>query len=906
MLAHFPQTDLSKPIAMSSSQQTWTATGIRQAYLEFFEERGHRIVPSSGSFPLDDPTLLFTNAGMNQFKDMFLGTGKRDYTRAVDTQKCIRVSGKHNDLEEVGVDGHHHTFFEMLGNWSFGDYFKEEAIVWAWQLLTEVYGLPKERLWVTVYGGDKQDGLGPDEEAEQIWKTKTDILPSHVLRLGKSENFWEMGATGPCGPCTEIHIDRGGPETDPEDGASLEFGIPADNDRYMELWNLVFMQFMRTDDGSLKELPNKHVDTGLGLERLVATLQGSDSNYHTDLFMPIIDAIGVETGMSYERSEHPTDVAFRVCSDHMRALTAALSDGVSPGNTGRGYVMRRLIRRAARFGTQELGMQKPWLYKLVPVVADVLGEAFPEMRERLEHVQLIIKDEELSFGRTLHRGITLFDQLASSVQESGATELPGDQAFELYATSGFPQDLVEQMARERKMTVDLAGWDTAEAKHKNASKSEGRFKQLLSAEELEEINCETVSTYHADGAATLAQESAKVLFTVEREPGQLTLVLDTSPFYAESGGQAGDTGTLTSTDGSFVMAVTETKTVAGVVAHLGKLTSGSVPTNGTHVSAIVDGERRGLTAKNHSATHLLGQALREVLGDHVAQQGSEVDPERLRFDFSNPKGMTPEEIDAVETIVNLEIAKNNSVDVTEENLDEARARGVVAAFGEKYGERVRVVDMGAWSTELCGGTHVDRTGDIGAFTISSERAISAGVRRIEGLTGPAAIAEFQGQRRTLRAAALSLKTSPGELQSRIEQLQKQLKEAKKKKVASKGVDSAAALEQLQARATAKDGVTWVVADFPDSDAGAVNELAEAGKTLAKDLVLVLFGRDGGKVPFVTICQGKALEDGVKAGNLAKIISGHLGGGGGGRPAQAQGRGLNADAVGDAIAELAAK
>ena len=890
---------------MSSSPKNWTAAGIRTTFLKFFEERGHRIVPSSGSFPLDDPTLLFTNAGMNQFKDMFLGTGTRDYTRAVDTQKCIRVSGKHNDLEEVGVDGYHHTFFEMLGNWSFGDYFKEEAIEWAWTLLTEVFGLPKERLWVTVYGGDKEDGLGPDEEAERIWKEKTDVLPSHVLRLGKSENFWEMGATGPCGPCTEIHIDQGGPETDPEDGASLEFGIPADNERYMELWNLVFMQFMRLDDGSLKELPNKHVDTGLGLERIVAVLQGVDSNYHTDLFLPIIDAIAVETGMTYSRSESSVDVAFRVCSDHMRALTAALSDGVSPGNTGRGYVMRRLIRRAARFGTQELGMDRPWLYKLVPAVAGVLGQSFPEMRERLDHVQLIIKDEETSFGRTLNRGIALFDQLAGQVEKRGTSELPGDEAFELYATSGFPQDLVEQMARERGMTVDLAGWDAAEAKHKSASKGEGSFKQLLSAEELESIDGETVSTYHDGGVASLELTGCKVLFSVERSPGNLSLVLDTSPFYAESGGQAGDTGTISSDDGSHVMLVTGTKKVAGVVVHLGQVTKGTAPAVGSLVTARVAGDRRDLTAKNHSATHLLNQALREVLGDHVAQQGSEVDAERLRFDFSNPKGMSPEQVDQVEAIVNQQIVQNHPVKVTEENLDDARARGVVAAFGEKYGERVRVVDMGTWSTELCGGTHVQRTGDIGAFTIYQERAISAGVRRIEALTGPAALAEFQDQRRTLRGAASILKTSPAELQGRIELLQKQLKEAKKKQKASKGTDAAAAVESLKKAAQVKAGLTWVIQDLPDSDSQAVGEIAEAGKALASDLVLVLFGRDGGKVPFVVVSQGAALEAGHKAGDLAKLIAGHLGGGGGGRPGQAQGRGLKADGVPGAIEQLTA-
>ena len=880
---------------------TWSAARIRQTFLDFFEQQGHRIVPSSPVFPLDDPTLLFTNAGMNQFKDVFLGTGTRDYKRAADTQKCIRASGKHNDLEDVGVDTYHHTFFEMLGNWSFGDYFKEDTIVWAWKLLTEVYGLPKERLWVTVFEGDEADGLGPDLDAERIWRERTDIDPSRILRAGKEDNFWEMGDTGPCGPCSEIHIDRGGPDCDPEDGRDPAIGVNAGNERFIELWNLVFMEFNRLDDGSLKPLPAQCVDTGMGFERITAVLQGSDSNYHTDLFAPVFRAIAEVTGKTYEGGDAMSDVAFRVCADHMRALTASLSDGASPGNTGRGYVLRRLIRRAARFGTQELGMQEPWLYRLVPAVAESLGGAFPEMRERLEHVQLVIEDEERSFGRTLSRGIQRFDALAKKIEGAGATELPGDEAFELYATSGFPQDLVEQMARERGLTVDLPGWDAAEARHRDASKSEGRFKQLLSAEELEAVPTETETLFYRQGPDSCRAEDATVQFVADRGEGDLVVVLDKSPFYAESGGQVGDRGVLQV--GSTKVRVLDTKKVGGVVAHVASLVEGDLPPVGAPAVAIVEAERRERIRKNHSATHLLNQALREVLGDHVVQQGSEVDGERLRFDFSHPQAMTPDELDDTERRVNAVVGTNHPVVVSDEELEAAKARGVIATFGEKYGDRVRVVDMGGWSTELCGGTHVERTGDIGSFVITSEGAISAGVRRIEALTGAAAVAWHQEQRRLLRETALGLKVAAKDLPDRVAQLQKQLKEAKKKKAAGQGADVARLADDLKGRAVERDGLTWLLADLPDLGGDDLRALAEAAKALAPDLVLALFGRDGDAVPFVTICQGKALEVGHKAGDLAKTIAGHLGGGGGGRPGQAQGKGQDATKVPAALDAL---
>ena len=681
------------------------AAEVRASYLAFFEEREHAVVPSSPVFPQDDPTLLFTNAGMNQFKDVFLGTGTRDYRRAVDTQKCIRVSGKHNDLEEVGVDTYHHTFFEMLGNWSFGDYFKEEAIVWAWTLLTEVWKLPKERLWATVFGGDEQDGLAADEEAERIWREKTDIDPTHVLRFDKRDNFWEMGETGPCGPCSEIHIDRGEEGCDPTDGADLKIGVNAGNERFIELWNLVFMQFNRLDDGSLKELPAKSVDTGMGFERVLSVLQKKRSNYDTDLFTPIFAALSERTGKGYEAGDEEVDIAFRVCADHLRAVTSALSDGALPSNTGRGYVLRRLIRRAARYGRQALGMEEPFLADVVPAVVGVLGDAFPEMRQRAEHVQLIVREEEESFGRTLGRGLVRFEELAKRVRSGGANELPGAEAFELYATYGFPRDLVELMAREREMTVDTAGWEAAESAHQEASKSEGKFRQLLSAEELEGL--ESSSTYHDEGDAAHVLE-ARVTFGARRDDGTVVLVLDRSPFYAESGGQIGDAGTVAAVDGSFQVRVDDTKKVGGVVAHVGELVGGAPPASwaGTAVTARVDDERRWLTRKNHTATHLMHAALKEVLGDHVTQQGSYVGPDRLRFDFSHPRGVEPEELERIEQLVNDKVYRNLAVTTTVEDLEAAMERGVTALFGEKYDSRVRVLDVGGWSTELCGGTHV--------------------------------------------------------------------------------------------------------------------------------------------------------------------------------------------------------
>ncbi len=883
---------------MSSQQpstRTFTAEQVRRDFLDFFVERAHREVPSSGVFPADDPTLLFTNAGMNQFKDVFLGTGKRDYTRAVDTQKCLRVSGKHNDLEEVGRDTYHHTFFEMLGNWSFGDYFKEDAIVWAWELLTKVWGLDPSRLWVTVFEGDAGDGLAADEEAERIWIEKAGVSPDRVLRANKADNFWEMGDTGPCGPCTEIHIDRGGPGSDPLDGADPEIGVNAGNERFIELWNLVFIQYNRQDDGSLKELPAKHVDTGMGFERILSVLQGKHSNYDTDLFTPIFETTGSVVGCDYGTADEPTKVAFRVIADHVRAVSSAIADGATPSNTGRGYVLRRLIRRAARFGRQTLGMEEPFLHRVAATVSEVLGVAFPEIPQRLEHIQLTLEKEEVAFGRTLGKGLNEFEKLAGRVTGAGGKQLPGDEAFELYATYGFPQDLVEQMAEERGLDVDLEGWKTSEAQHQEASKSTGSFKQLLSGEESEGLG-ETESTYHDAGELATALDTTVAAFFAGGGDGPDRLVLERSPFYAEAGGQCGDRGVVQGEDFSFCVA--DTKKAGPIVVHLGQA-SGS-PAAGLAVRAEVDAPARSAISRNHTATHLLHRALTEVLGDHVVQQGSYVGPDRLRFDFTHPSGMTPEEVERVEGIVNRRTFENANVETTLEDLEQAKARGVVALFGEKYDERVRVVDVGGWSTELCGGVHVRAAGDIGTFLVLSERAISAGVRRIEAITGEAALEELQTSRRRLRETALALKTQPEEVLPRIEDLQKKLKEASKKKKASASGDVSAAFEGAKAALADQGGVLTGVFDAPDLGGKELEELAGRVASLSDSLAVVLLGREGDRVPFQVLSTGAAQDKGLKAGPFARSLGAELKGGGGGRPDRAQGQGTDASQVEKAV------
>jgi alanyl-tRNA synthetase len=881
---------------MSDSAPSHSAARVRKEFLEFFAARGHRIVPSAPVFPRDDPTLLFTNAGMNQFKDVFLGTGRRYYKRAADTQKCIRVSGKHNDLEEVGVDTYHHTFFEMLGNWSFGDYFKDDAIVWAWELLTKVWGISQERLWVTVFGGDAKDGLAADEEAQKIWIEKAGIDPARVLRFGRKDNFWEMGDTGPCGPCTEIHIDRGGRGANPKDGADPKIGVNAGNERFMEIWNLVFMQYNRLDDGKLADLPAKSVDTGMGLERVVGVLQEKRSNYDTDLFEPMFARIAELSGRKYGGSPEPADVAFRVIADHARAVTSAIADGALPSNEGRGYVLRRLIRRASRFGRQALALEDPFLCQVVPAVAQALGTAFPEMNARQEHVSSIVRAEEEQFGRTLARGLVYFDQLAGTAGKEKV--IPGQAAYDLYSTYGFPQDLVELMARERGLALDLEGWKQAEAGHQKKSRAEGSFKQLLSAEQLSKL-APTVSTCHESGERARELETRPLgLFHAEGQPSRL--VLAETPFYAESGGQIGDSGVIEGVGSSFRFEVEDTKKIGGVFVHLGRA-QGEPP---ARVLARVDGARRDRTRKNHTATHLLHKALKEVLGDHAAQQGSYVGPDRLRFDFSHPKAVTPEELEKIEAMVNERVFLNPPVTTTVEDLEAAKARGVVAMFGEKYEDKVRVLDVGGWSLELCGGTHVSAAGDIGPFLILSERAIQAGVRRIEALTGGAAVEEIQKERRLLREAAQGLKSVTDEVPARVLALQKEIKEQKKKSAESSAGGVASAFEKLRAGLRESGEVSLALLDAPELDLAGIRDLADRGRTLAPKIALALFGREGERVPWVIALQGIEPGPGRDARELAKIAARNLGGGGGGRPELAQGQGQRADGVPQALKEIA--
>ena len=872
-----------------------SAAAVRQGFLDFFVAQGHRAVPSAPVFPQDDPTLLFTNAGMNQFKDVFLGTGTRDYTRAVDSQKCIRVQGKHNDLEEVGVDTYHHTFFEMLGNWSFGDYFKAESISWAWKLLTEVWGLPKDRLWVTVFAGDEADGLAADEEAERLWRETTDIDPSHVLRFDKTDNFWEMGDTGPCGPCSEIHIDRGGPDSNPEDGRDPAIGVNAGNERFIELWNLVFMQFNRQDDGSLVDLPSQSVDTGMGFERVLAVLQGKLSNYDTDLFQPIFRRLEGLCDKRYEDGNVEVDVAFRVCADHVRAVVTSLADGALPSNEGRGYVLRRLIRRASRYGLQVLERKEPFLFELADTVAEILGSAFPEIPARIEHLRLVIRSEEESFRKTLDRGLVQFERLAKG-QSEGAV-LDGAKAYELYATYGFPQDLVELMARERGLGLDQDGWEQARQAHSQASRSEGRFQQLLSAEQLTGLK-PTLASYHDEHGGCVSGEAQVTRFLPGEGDQPDRLVLDSSPFYPEGGGQVGDSGVITAESGAFRFLVSDTKRVGDVSVHLGRA-EGEIA-EGAAVRCSADEARRQAVRANHTATHLLHKALREVLGEHVTQQGSYVGPDRLRFDFSHPKGMSADELARIEQMVNAAILANHEVITSEESFDQAKQRGVMALFGEKYGDTVRVLDVGGWSLELCGGTHVARSGDIGPFVVLTERAIQAGVRRIEGVTRNGALEYLSEQRRLLAGLAADLKTKPEEVPERVAALQAQLKDAKKKQKQAAAGDAGALFEKVKGALEELGGVRHAAIDLDSADSEALRDLGERLQGLGGDLGLVALGRAGGKVPFLVLCLGAAREKGLAAGALAKQLAGVLGGGGGGRPEVAQGQGMQPGKASEAL------
>ncbi|MGE4285267.1 MAG: alanine--tRNA ligase [Phycisphaerae bacterium] len=885
---------------------------IRRTFIEFFEERAHKFVPSSPVVPNDDPTLLFTNAGMNQFKDIFLGVKKKNCDSAVNSQKCIRVSGKHNDLEEVGVDTYHHTFFEMLGNWSFDAYFKREAIQWAWQLLTEVYKIDKSKLYVTVFEGDEQDGSEYDAEAAAIWPALTDIAPERVLAFGKKDNFWEMGETGPCGPCSEIHIDRGEGTCDMQHIPGHVCGVNAGCSRFMELWNLVFIQFNRQSDGSLMPLKAKYIDTGAGLERLCSILQDKASNYDTDLFTPLLDEISRMCSIKYECSlTGKTDIAMRVIADHIRSLSFAITDGAVPGNDGRGYALRRILRRAARFG-RVLGLKEPFIYKLVPTLVDCMGEAFPEIKARAEFVQTVLEAEEKSFGRTLDRGLEIFEAAADKAPET----LPGDDAFQLYDTFGFPLDLTELLAREKGLKVDTVRFEELMEQQREraraAQKGTGILGSLDGAELPETDDTEKYLTESCRGKLLGVVSSAGYADSgeVAESDETICLVLDKTCCYAESGGQVGDTGEI-SAEG-FVFEIEKTNKMGHCVLHQGRVLEGHLKI-GESVTVSVSGERAA-SQKNHTATHLLQWALRNVLGDSVTQQGSLVCPDYLRFDFTSPKALTAEQLKEVETQVNDKICAAYPVNCATMDIEDAKKLGAMALFGEKYGDEVRVVFIGdgsisdAFSKEFCGGTHVSNTALIGGFKVIKEESVSAGVRRITALTGRAFIDYLNERCDTVDGLCSMLKLPFDQLVDRVQKLiadnkdlQKQLKEAK-----TKGGSGSAELAAKVIASSETIGESLIAVVEIDADsADELRACADALKAKTQSYAALLICKSGGKVLMVSVVAKDLIDKGIKAGDIVKLAAAKVGGGGGGRPDMAQAGGKDPAGIPQAINEALA-
>ncbi|WP_329764224.1 alanine--tRNA ligase [Stenotrophomonas geniculata] len=868
----------------------FTTSQIRSDFLEFFKGKGHTIVPSAPLVPGNDPTLLFTNSGMVQFKDVFLGAEKRSYVRAADVQRCLRAGGKHNDLDQVGYTARHHTFFEMLGNWSFGDYFKKDAIAWAWELLTQVWKLPAERLLVTVYQ--------TDDEAYELWRDMVGIPEARIVRIGDnkgapfaSDNFWQMADTGPCGPCTEIFYDHGdhiagGPPGSPDE----------DGDRFIEIWNLVFMQFDRQPDGTLVPLPAPCVDTGMGLERLAAILQHVHTNYEIDLFQALIRKASELTGTADLENK-----SLRVIADHIRACSFLIVDGVLPSNEGRGYVLRRIIRRALRHGWM-LGVRQPFFSKLVPTLVEQMGEAYPELPAAVDTVTRALQAEEERFAETLDAGMKIFEDVAGKASNG---VIPGVDAFRLYDTYGFPLDLTQDIARERDLTVDIAGFDAAMEQQRETARAAGKFGGgvTLPAELVATLSPTRFLGYdrlQADGLTVLAvlKDGRPVQ---SADAGDAVIVItDQTPFYAESGGQVGDTGVLTGNGVRLV--VEDTQKFAGQFhGHVGTLSDGGLKV-GDVLSGQVDGARRGATILNHSATHLLHAALREVLGTHVQQKGSLVAPDRLRFDFSHFQPISAEELAVIERKVNQQVRANNAAEVHNMGMQEALDFGAMALFGEKYGEHVRVLKMGDYSTELCGGTHVNRTGDIGLFKITSEGGVSAGVRRIEAVTGQGALDYVDAEEARLAEAADLLGGSAADVVEKIRALGQRQKLLERELEAVKAKVAAGATADLSGQAVEVAGVKVLAARLEGFDAKALRDAMDRLKQQLGDAVIVLAGAQDGKAALVAGVNGSAMGK-VKAGELLSHIASQIGGKGGGRPDLAQGGGEDGPALATALAAV---
>ncbi|EOT0247601.1 alanine--tRNA ligase [Escherichia coli] len=860
---------------------------IRQAFLDFFHSKGHQVVASSSLVPHNDPTLLFTNAGMNQFKDVFLGLDKRNYSRATTSQRCVRAGGKHNDLENVGYTARHHTFFEMLGNFSFGDYFKHDAIQFAWELLTSEkwFALPKERLWVTVYESD--------DEAYEIWEKEVGIPRERIIRIGDnkgapyaSDNFWQMGDTGPCGPCTEIFYDHGdhiwgGPPGSPEE----------DGDRYIEIWNIVFMQFNRQADGTMEPLPKPSVDTGMGLERIAAVLQHVNSNYDIDLFRTLIQAVAKVTGAT-----DLSNKSLRVIADHIRSCAFLIADGVMPSNENRGYVLRRIIRRAVRHGNM-LGAKETFFYKLVGPLIDVMGSAGEDLKRQQAQVEQVLKTEEEQFARTLERGLALLDE--ELVKLSGDT-LDGETAFRLYDTYGFPVDLTADVCRERNIKVDEAGFEAAMEEQRRRAREASGFGADYNAM----IRVDSASEFKGydhlelNGKVTALFVDGKAVDAINAGQ-EAVVVLDQTPFYAESGGQVGDKGELKGANFSF--AVEDTQKYGQAIGHIGKLAAGSLKV-GDAVQADVDEARRARIRLNHSATHLMHAALRQVLGTHVSQKGSLVNDKVLRFDFSHNEAMKPEEIRAVEDLVNTQIRRNLPIETNIMDLEAAKAKGAMALFGEKYDERVRVLSMGDFSTELCGGTHASRTGDIGLFRIISESGTAAGVRRIEAVTGEGAIATVHADSDRLSEVAHLLKGDSNNLADKVRsvlertrQLEKEIQQLKEQAAAQESAN-------LSSKAIDVNGVKLLVSELSGVEPKMLRTMVDDLKNQLGSTIIVLATVVEGKVSLIAGVS-KDVTDRVKAGELIGMVAQQVGGKGGGRPDMAQAGGTDAAALPAALASV---
>lgn len=855
-----------------------TSREIRQSFLDFFRNKEHRIVDSAPVVPHDDPTLLFTNAGMNQFKDVFLGSGSREYSRAADTQKCIRVSGKHNDLEEVGRDTYHHTFFEMLGNWSFGDYYKREAIAWAWELLTEVWKLPKDRLHATVFR--------EDDEAFGLWTELTDINPAHVHRFDEKDNFWEMGETGPCGPCSEIHIDL----TENGDGAAL---VNADSPEVMEIWNLVFIQYNRDAEGTLHDLPMTHVDTGMGFERICAVLQGKKSNYDTDVFMPVIERIAEVTGQPYEGEQ--TQVAMRVIADHVRMLTFSIADGAMPGSEGRSYVLRRILRRAARFG-RNLGIRDPFLWKVVETLADTMGDVFPEIVENRGVIEKVIRAEEESFNATLDRGLEIFEEIVDRTKKDGKTEIPGADVFLLYDTFGFPLDLTNLLAEERGFTIDSDGFDVRLQEQKDRSRAVTKKNIAFpTAGEQASLPLELLDGFSGESSFE-GWDSLKVEAKVvgRYHDGNIQyLLLDSTPFYVESGGQVSDTGVLHwNSKQAEVSALLKSD---GRTIHVVETADGFEPALGETVTAEVTGSPRRDTMRNHTATHLMHAALRQVLGTHVQQAGSLVEPERLRFDFSHFEKVSDEQLREIERLVNEKILEGIPVQQHRAiPFEQAKTMGALMFFGDKYGDEVNVLQIDDFSMEFCGGTHVRNTAEIGLFKITSEASIASGTRRIEAVTGRG-VQEYITR---LHEQITEQEQQEVELHERIKQLEKEVAKAALEQGAGE-------IDGLVAKAEEWKDSRIAVARIEVADSEQLKSLGDNLREKLKSGIGLLASVIEGKVLLVCVVTDDLVKSGVKAGAIVGPLAKKLGGGGGGKPHMATAGAKDTEGLDAVLAEAPA-